>query len=191
MKALFRISLLVVFAMSLNSCGYNSLVSKREAVTAQWSNVENEYQRRANLVANLVETVKGAANYEGSTLEKVIEARASATQVKIDPSNLSQEDIDKFQASQANTSALSRLLVSVEQYPQLQAVNGYADLRNQLTDIENRIAFQIKKFNDLAGDYNTSMQTFPNVITARMFGFQPKGYFKAEAGVEVAPKIKL
>jgi LemA protein len=191
MKSLVRLSLVVIAALTLNSCGYNGMISKREAVTAQWSNVENEYQRRANLVDNLVETVKGAANYEGSTLEKVIEARASATQVKIDPSNLSQEDIDKFQASQANTTSLSRLLVSVEQYPQLQAVNGYADLRNQLTDIENRIAFQIKKFNDLANDYNTSIQTFPDVITARMFGFQPKGYFKAEAGSEVAPKIKL
>lgn len=188
MKKLFRLGLLVVFAMTMNSCGYNGMVSGREAVTAQWSNVENEYQRRANLVDNLVETVKGAGKYEQETLEKIIQARASATQTKIDPSNLSQEDIDKFQSSQ---SALSRLLVTFEQYPDLKAVQGYTDLRNELTDIENRIAFQIKKFNDLSNEYNTSIQTFPNVITARMFGFQPKGYFKAEAGAEKATKIKL
>jgi LemA protein len=134
MKKLFRLGLLVVFAMTMNSCGYNGMVSGREAVTAQWSNVENEYQRRANLVDNLVETVKAAGKYEQETLEKIIQARASATQTKIDPTNLSQEDID---------------------------------------------------------EYNTSIQTFPNVITARMFGFQPKGYFKAEAGAEKATKIKL
>lgn len=188
MKRIFKLSLMAVFALTLNSCGYNSLTSKREAVTAQWSNVENEYQRRANLIDNLVETVKGAGKYESETLEKIIQARASATQVKVDPTNLSQEEIDRFQSSQ---SALSRLLVTVEKYPDLQAVQGYSDLRNQLTDTENRITFQIKKFNDLASDYNTSTQTFPSLLTAKMFGFQPKGYFKAEAGSEVAPKIKL
>lgn len=188
MKKIFRLGLLMVLAMSMNSCGYNGMVSGREAVTAQWSNVENEYQRRANLVDNLVETVKAAGKYEQETLEKIVQARASATQTKIDPTNLTQEDIDKFQSSQ---SALSRLLVTFEQYPNLQAVQGYTDLRNQLTDIENRIAFQIKKFNDLSNEYNTSIQTFPNVITAKMFGFQPKGYFKAEAGAEKATKIKL
>ena len=188
MKQKVRIALIVFFALSMNSCGYNGMVSGREAVTAQWSNVENEYQRRANLIDNLVETVKAAGKYEGETLENIIKARASATQVKIDPSNLSQEDIDKYQASQ---SSLSRLLVSVEQYPNLQAVAGYTDLRNQLTDIENRITFQIKKFNDLAGEYNTSIQSFPGVLTAKMFGFQAKGYFKAEAGAEKATKIKL
>ena len=137
---------------------------------------------------NIVETVKAAGKYEQETLEKVIKARAEATSVKIDPTNLSQEEIDKYQSSQ---STLSRLLVTVEQYPDLKAVQGYTDLRNQLTDIENRITFQIKKFNDLAGSYNTSIQTFPGLITAKMFGFQPKGYFKAEAGAEKAQKIKL
>lgn len=188
MKNIVRVSLIAIFALTLNSCGYNTMVSGREAVTAQWSNVENEYQRRANLVDNLVETVKAAGKYEGETLEKIIQARASASQVKIDPNNLSQEEIDKFQGAQ---SSLSRLLVTMEQYPDLQAVQGYSDLRNQLTDIENRIAFQIKKFNDVATEYNTSIQTFPGLITAKMFGFQPKGYFKAEAGTEVAPKIQL
>lgn len=188
MKSILKLSFLVLFSLTLNSCGYNGMITGREAVTAQWSNVENEYQRRANLVDNIVETVKAAGKYEQETLEKVIKARAEATSVKIDPTNLSQEDIDKYQSSQ---STLSRLLVTVEQYPDLKAVQGYTDLRNQLTDIENRITFQIKKFNDLAGAYNTSIQTFPGVITARMFGFQPKGYFKAEAGAEKAQKIKL
>jgi LemA protein len=188
MKQLAKISLALLFIMSLNSCGYNSMVQGREAVTAQWSNVENEYQRRLNLVDNIVETVKAAGKYEQETLEKVIQARASASQVKIDPSNLSQEEIDKFQGAQ---SSLSRLLVTFEKYPDLQAVQGYTDLRNQLTDIENRITFQIKKYNDVATAYNTSIQTFPGLITAKMFGFLPKGYFKAEAGAEKVQKIKL
>ena len=188
MNKLFKLGLMIAFAMTLNSCGYNSMVAGRESVTSQWSNVENEYQRRLNLVDNLVETVKAAGKYEQETLEKVIQARASASQVKVDPTNLSQEEIDKFQGAQ---SSLSRLLVTFEKYPDLQAVQGYTDLRNQLTDIENRITFQIKKYNDLASAYNTSIQTFPGLITARLFGFQPKGYFKAEAGAERAKKIKL
>lgn len=188
MKNIFRLSFLVLAASFLSSCGYNGMVEKREGVTAQWSNVENEYQRRSNLVGNIVETVKAAGKYEQETLEKIIQARASATQTKIDPSKLTQEDIDRFQGAQ---SALSRLLVTFEQYPDLKAVQGYTDLRNQLTDIENRISFQIKKYNDQANEYNASIQTFPNVITSRMFGFQAKGYFKAEAGTEKAPQIKL
>jgi LemA protein len=183
-----RIALLLIAALMMNSCGYNNMVSGREAVTAQWSNVENEYQRRLNLIDNLVETVKGAGKYEQETLEKIIQARASASQVKVDPTNLSQEEIDKFQGAQ---SALSRLLVTFEQYPDLKAVQGYTDLRNQLTDTENRITFQIKKYNDLANAYNTSIQTFPGLITAKLFSFQPKGYFKAEAGAEKVQKIKL
>jgi LemA protein len=188
MNRLIKLGFMVAVALTLNSCGYNSMVAEREAVTSQWSNVENEYQRRLNLVDNLVETVKGAGKYEQETLEKVIQARASASQVKIDPTNLSQEEIDKFQGAQ---SSLSRLLVTFEKYPDLQAVQGYTDLRNQLTDIENRITFQIKKYNDLASAYNTGIQTFPGLITAKLFGFQPKGYFKAEAGAERAQKIKL
>jgi LemA protein len=188
MNKLVKLIFVSLLALTLNSCDYNSMVSGKEAVTAQWSNVENEYQRRANLIDNLVETVKGAGKYEQETLEKVIQARASATSVKVDPTNLSQADIDKFQGAQ---SSLSRLLVTFEQYPNLQAVQGYSDLRNQLTDTENRITFQIKKFNDLANVYNTSIQTFPGLITAKMFGFQAVGYFKAEAGSEKAPKIKL
>ena len=121
MKQFAKISLALLFIMSLNSCGYNSMVQGREAVTAQWSNVENEYQRRLNLVDNIVETVKAAGKYEQETLEKIIQARASASQVKIDPSNLSQEEIDKFQGAQ---SSLSRLLVTFEKYPDLQAVQG-------------------------------------------------------------------
>ncbi|MFN8308827.1 MAG: LemA family protein [Chitinophagales bacterium] len=188
MKNVMRLSAVLILASMLSSCGYNGMIERRERVTAQWSQVENEYQRRANLVGNIVETVKAAGKYEQETLEKIIQARASATQVKVDPEKLTQEDIDKFQSAQ---SSLSRLLVTFEQYPDLKAVQGYTDLRNQLTDIENRIAFQIKNYNDLANEYNASIQTFPNVITAKMFGFQPKGYFKAEAGSEVAPKIKL
>lgn len=188
MKRIIQILSVLLLSLSLSSCDYNSLVKQREGVKAQWSNVENEYQRRANLVDNLVETVKAAGNYEQETLEKIIQARASASQVKIDIDNLSQEEIDKFQSAQ---SALSRLLVTMEQYPNLQAVQGYTDLRNQLVDIENRITFNIKKFNDLATEYNTSIQSFPTMIYANSMGFKAFGYFKAEAGSEKAPKIKL
>lgn len=192
MKNVLRLIVAIFVASSLSSCSYNTLVEKREAVTAQWSNVETAYQRRADLIPNLVETVKGAGKYEGETLQKVVEARASATSIKIDANNLSQEDIEKFQAAQSQLSgSLSRLLATVEAYPELKAVQGYSELRVELASTEDKIAFERKKYNDLVNSYNANLSTFPALITAKMFGFTPKGYFKADAGSETAPKVKF
>lgn len=192
MKNLFRLFLILFVGTSLTSCSYNSLVEKREAVSGQWANVEAAYQRRSDLIPNLVETVKAAGKYESETLEKVVQARASATSIKIDPSNLSQEDIEKYQAAQSQLSgSLSRLLATVEAYPELKAVQGYSELRVELASTEDKIAFERKKFNDIVRDYNTNTSTFPAVITAKIFGFTPKGYFKSDAGTENAPKVKF
>lgn len=188
MKNFLKLFAILFLASSLSSCSYNSLVKKREAVTAQWANVETAYQRRADLIPNIVETVKAGGKYEQETLEKIVKARAEATQTKIDPSNLSQADIDKFQAAQTN---LSRLLLVMEQYPDLKAVQGYADLRTELSSTEDKIAFERKKFNDLVQDFNSSIATFPALITAKMFGFTEKGYFKSDAGTEKAPTVKF
>lgn len=192
MKNLFRLAAIVIIASTLSSCGYNGLVQKREAVNAQWANVEASYQRRSDLIPNLVETVKGAGNYEQETLDKVIKDRASATAVHLDVNNLSQDQIEKFQAAQSQLNgSLSRLLVSVEKYPDLQATKGYSDLRVELASTEDRINFERKKFNDMVNDYNTNIATFPENMTAKMFGFTSKGYFKADAGTENAPKVKF
>lgn len=192
MKNVFRLFIGLIIASSLSSCSYNSLVEKREGVTAQWANVEAAYQRRADLIPNLVETVKGGGKYEAETLEKVVEARASATSIKLDPSNLSEDDIAKYQAAQSQLSgSLSRLLATVEAYPELKAVQGYSELRVELASTEDKIAFERKKFNDLVNSYNANLSTFPAVITAKLFGFTPKGYFKSDAGSENAPKVKF
>lgn len=192
MKNVFRLFIAVMVASSLSSCSYNSLVEKREAVSGQWANVETAYQRRSDLIPNLVETVKAGGKYESETLEKVVQARASATSIKLDPSNLSEEDVAKYQAAQSQLSgSLSRLLATVEAYPELQAVKGYSELRVELASTEDKIAFERKKFNDMVQDYNASTQTFPAVITAKMFGFTTKGYFKSDAGTENAPKVKF
>jgi len=192
MKNIVRLFIAVVVASSLSSCSYNSLVEKREAVSGQWANVETAYQRRSDLIPNLVETVKAGGKYESETLEKVIQARASATSIKLDPSNLSEEDIAKYQAAQNQlTGSLSRLLATVEAYPELQAVKGYSELRVELASTEDKIAFERKKFNDIVRDYNANTATFPAVVTAKIFGFTPKGYFKADAGTENAPKVKF
>jgi len=192
MKNLFRLSLMLIVASALSSCGYNGLVQKREAVNAQWANVEASYQRRSDLIPNLVETVKGAGNYEQATLDKVISDRAKATAIHLDVNNLSQDQIEKFQAAQNQLNgSLSRLLVVSEKYPDLQATKGYSDLRVELASTEDKINFERKKFNDLVNDYNTSIQTFPELMTAKMFGFTSKGYFKADAGTENAPKVKF
>lgn len=176
----------VLITVLLAGCNYNGLVKKREAVTGQWANVEAAYQRRSDLIPNLVETVKAGGKYEQETLDKIVQARASATQTKVDVNNLSQEDIDKFQAAQTN---LSRLLLVMENYPDLKATQGYAELRTELTSTEDKIAFERKKFNDIVQDYNASISTFPAVITAKLFGFNAKGYFKADEGSDKAPSV--
>lgn len=171
---------------------YNKLVQADENVNSVWGNVENQYQRRADLVPNLVATVKGYATHEQNTLEGVVNARAKATQVTIDPANLNEETMAQFQAAQGElSSALSRLLVSVEAYPDLKANQNFLDLQAQLEGTENRISTERTRFNEAAQQYNTLVRRFPNNIIAGMSGFTAKPYFKAEAGAEKAPEVKF
>ena len=171
---------------------YNGMVSRQESVQAQWAQVENVYQRRADLIPNLVATVKGYAEHEKTTLNDVITARSKATSITIDPTDLEPEDIAKFQAAQDELSgALSRLLVSVEQYPDLKANQNFLELQAQLEGTENRITIERQKFNDSARNYNQYIRMFPRNIIANMFDFEKVGYFKAMAGSEVAPKVEF
>lgn len=169
---------------------YNSLVKSQESVETQWGNVENVYQRRADLIPNLVETVKGYAKHEQETLEGVIEARANATKVTIDPTNMTAEDLQKYQAAQGDvTNALSRLIAVSESYPDLKANQNFLELQNQLEGTENRIAVERNKFNEVAKEYNTKRRTFPTNIIAGIFGFGDKPYFQAQEGADKAPKV--
>ncbi len=171
---------------------YNSMVQREEQVTSAWSQVENVYQRRLDLIPNLVATVKGAADFEKSTLTAVIEARASATQVKVDPKNLTPEALQKFQAAQGElSSALGRLMVVAEQYPQLKANQNFLELQSQLEGTENRITVERQKFNDIVMDYNKYVRSFPQVLLAGMYGFKEKAYFQADKGAENAPKVQF
>lgn len=181
-----------VACMSLSSCGYNTMVEKQEAVEAQWAQVENVYQRRADLIPNLVATVKGYAEHEQETLTGVIEARSQATKVTIDASNLNEESLKQFQAAQdALSSTLSRLLAVQENYPDLKANEQFKDLQTQLEGSENRITVERQKFNDTARDYNTYIKKFPHNIVASMFSFDAKPYFAAKAGADEAPKVEF
>jgi LemA protein len=182
-----------ILLLIMNGCGsYNSMVSKQEATSSAWSQVENVYQRRLDLIPNLVATVKGVANFEQKTLEGVIAARASATQVKVDASKLSPEQIQKFQASQGELSqALGRLMVVAEQYPQLKATQNFLELQSQLEGTENRIAVERQKFNEIVKDYNTYIRKFPQVLYAGILGFDKKGYFEATAGADKAPEVNF
>ena len=192
MKKLLYGFLAVVIATSLSSCGYNSSVKLDEKVKAQWGEVENQYQRRADLIPNLVNTVKGVSNFEKETLTQVIEARAKATSVQVDPTKLTPETLQKFQASQGQLSqALGRLMVVSEQYPQLKANQNFLELQAQLEGTENRITVARRDFNQAVQEYNTNIRTFPNNIFAGMFGFTAKGSFAAEAGAEKAPEVKF
>ena len=172
--------------------GYNKMVVEQENVETAWGQVENQYQRRMDLIPNVVNTVKGAANYEKSTLEAVVEARAKATSLTIDPSNMTEEQLAQFQNAQAEISqSLSRLLVTVEQYPDLKANTNFQSLITELEGTENRIAIARNTFNDAAKAYNTLIRRFPNNIVAGIFGFEKKPYFKAEQGAGKAPKVDL
>jgi len=178
--------------LSLSSCGYNSMVKLDEQVTSQWAQVENVYQRRADLIPNLVNSVKGAANFEKETLTQVIEARAKATSVNVDPTKLTPESIAQFQAAQgALSQSLGRLLATVEAYPELKANQNFLELQAQLEGTENRITVERQKFNTVTQEYNSTIRTFPNNLTAGMFGFKAKGYFQAEAGANKAPKVEF
>jgi LemA protein len=178
--------------LSLSSCGYNSMVKLDEQVTSQWAQVENVYQRRADLIPNLVNSVKGAANFEKETLTQVIEARAKATSVNVDPTKLTPESIAQFQSAQgALSQSLGRLLATVEAYPELKANQNFLELQAQLEGTENRITVERQKFNTVTQEYNSTIRTFPNNLTAGMFGFKAKGYFQAEAGANKAPKVEF
>ena len=191
-KKLFLFLSVAIAALSLSSCGYNSMVELDETVQQKWANVESQYQRRADLVPNLVNTVKGAADFEKETLTQVIEARASATQVKVDPSKLDEASIQKYQKAQGKlSSALGRLLVSVERYPDLKANQNFRDLQAQLEGTGNRINFARDQFNASVKEYNSYIRKFPKNITANMFDFEKKGYFESDAGAEDAPEVKF
>lgn len=169
---------------------YNGLVKSQQSVESQWGNVENVYQRRADLIPNLVETVKGYAKHEQETLEGVIEARANATKVTIDPTNMTPEDLQKYQVAQGDvTNALSRLIAVAENYPDLKANQNFLELQSQLEGTENRITVERNKFNEVAKEYNTKRRTFPTNIIASIFNFDEKPYFKAQEGADVAPKV--
>lgn len=186
------IALIVIILYSSIKGSYNTMVTNDEAVTKQWGNVENVYQRRLDLIPNLVNTVKGYAAHEQETFTKVIEARAKATQVNINPQNMNAESMKQFQAAQGElSSALSKLMVVVEQYPDLKANQNFLDLQAQLEGTENRIAVERRKFNEVAQDYNTYIRKFPKNIWASIFGFEKKNYFEAEAGAEKAPEVKF
>lgn len=171
---------------------YNTMVTQDEGVKTAWSQVENQYQRRMDLIPNLVNTVKGYATHEKETLEGVVSARAEATKTTIDPSNLNEESMKKFQAAQGVlSSALSRLMLVIERYPDLKANQNFSELQAQLEGTENRISVERKRFNETAQSYNTYIRSFPTNILAGMFGFQPKAYFSAESGAEKAPKVEF
>ena len=192
MKKLFFYLIGFVILSSQSSCGYNTMVQKDESVEAQWANVQNAYQRRADLVPNLVNTVKGDADFERGTLTDVIEARAKATSVNISPDNLTPENIQRFQQAQGELSgALSRLLVSVERYPELRANQNFLELQAQLEGTENRISVERRKFNETVQDYNTTVRTFPNNLMAGMFGFERTGHFEADPGAQRAPTVQF
>lgn len=171
---------------------YNGMVTMNEGVTSQWGNVETAYQRRSDLIPNFVNTVKGAANFEQTTLTQVIEARSKATSVTIDPTKMTAENMQQFQQAQGQvTSALSRLMVVVEQYPQLKATQNFRDLQVELEGTENRISVERRKFNEVALSYNTYIKRFPQSFLAGMFGFQAKPYFESVEGAEKAPEVKF
>ena len=182
----------VVVAFLFSSCGYNKMVEMDEQVTSQWAQVENVYQRRADLIPNLVNTVKGYAAHERETLEGVIEARSKATSINIDPKNMTPETIQQFnQAQEGLSSALSRLMVVVESYPDLKANQNFLDLQAQLEGTENRITVERQKFNQTTQTYNAYIRKFPQVIYAGWFDFEKKTYFEAQQGAEKAPEVKF
>lgn len=190
-KILFAL-VAVIALSSLTSCNYNSLVEKQQNVDQAWAQVENQYQRRADLIPNLVETVKGYSTHEEETLTKVVEARAKATSVTISADDLNEENLAKFQQAQGELSqALGRLLAVTEAYPDLKANQNFLNLQTQLEGTENRIATERMRYTESVKEYNTSIKKFPTVIYAGWFGFKEKPQFKAEAGAEKAPQVKF
>ena len=194
MKNTWLIVLLVIAAVLLMmGCGrYNNFVESEEQVNQAWSKVETAYQSRSDLVGNLVSTVQGAADFERGTLTDVIQARANATNINLEADDLTPENLERFEAAQQQLSgALSRLLVSVERYPELRATNQFAQLQSQLEGIENRIRVERNRFNDQATLYNTQIRTFPNNFFASVFGFDRRPLFESAAGAENAPEVEF
>ncbi|NHA07414.1 LemA family protein [Mucilaginibacter sp. HC2] len=192
MKKLLSVILIITAAMSLSSCSYNSMVKMDENVKTKWAAVQSQYQRRSDLIPNLVNTVKGAANFEKGTLTAVVEARAKATSVQVDPTKLTPESIKAFQSAQGELStALGRLLSVTENYPNLKTNENFLGLQAQIEGTENRIQVARQDFNASVQEFNTKIRSFPANITAKMFGFSEKGYFTAEPGADKAPKVQF
>ena len=192
MKYFVRAILATIIAALLSSCSYNSMVEADENINAQWAKVENQYQRRADLVPNLVNTVKGYAAHESETLEAVIAARSKATQITVDPANLTEENLQKYQEAQGElSSALGKLLAISENYPDLKANQNFLDLQAQLEGTENRIATERSRYTDAVNAYNKKIRKFPALITAKIFGFDAKPQFKAEASATQAPTVEF
>ena len=191
-KGLIITIVVIVLVALWGILSYNGLVGMDENVSNQWANVETQYQRRSDLIPNLVNTVKGYAKHESQTLEAVMAARSQATQVKIDPSNCTPQQLAAYQKAQGDvTTALGKLLAITENYPDLKANQNFLELQSQLEGTENRINVARKDFNDSAKEYNTSLRRFPRNIIASMFGFEKRNYFEAEAGAEKAPKVEV
>ena len=192
MKKSVNAILFLFAAVILSSCGYNGGVQRDEQVAAAWGQVQNVYQRRADLIPNLVNTVKGYAQQEKDVLVSVIEARAKATSINVNADNLTPENVQKFQQAQDGlSSALSRLMVVSEAYPDLKSNQNFLELQSQLEGTENRIAVERRNFNEAVKDYNTYGRSFPNNLFAGMWSFKQKGYFEAQAGADKAPTVKF
>ena len=192
MKSLRIPFYLGLITILLSSCGYNGMVDRDETVAKSWADIQTQYQRRSDLIPNLVSTVKGYADFEQKTLTDVVEARSRATSMNINVDEITPENISKFQAAQSQLSgALSRLLVTVEKYPDLKANQNFLELQAQLEGTENRISVSRQKFNGSVQDYNSYIRNFPRIIYAGWFDFEKKGYFEADAGTENAPKVEF
>lgn len=192
LNRLFSLMIGIACMASLSSCNYNSLVDKQQTVDQSWAEVENQYQRRADLIPNLVATVKGYAAHEENTLTEVTEARSKATSINISAENLNEETLAQFQEAQNQlTGALKSLLAVSEAYPNLKANENFRDLQVQLEGTENRISVARGRYTEAVKDYNTSIKKFPTTIYAGWFGFTPKPQFKAAAGAETAPKVEF
>lgn len=191
-KNILTLLLAVLAMMSLNSCDYNTIVDKEQVVEQSWAEVQNQYQRRADLIPNLVNTVKGYAAHESSTLENVTQARAAATSINISASDLNEETLAKFQQAQGELSqALKSLLAVTEAYPDLKANENFRDLQVQLEGTENRVTVARGRYTEAVKDYNAKIKKFPTVIYAGWFGFEKKPQFQAEAGAERAPEVNF
>ncbi|MBS1551945.1 MAG: LemA family protein [Bacteroidetes bacterium] len=191
-KVIYILTILI-FSSNFYGCGYNTLVTMQESVTSAWSQVENQYQRRADLIPNLVKTVQGAADFEKSVLTEVTDARSRVGQVKLSAEDLSDpQKFEQFQKAQDQlSSALSRLLVVSENYPQLKANESFLQLQSQLEGTENRISVERRRYNETVQTYNTEVRSFPSLIMAKIFGFKEKEYFKAVTGSEKAPDVNF